>query len=317
MAMPFRVTENTVATRTLDNLQLSLQKMQDLQDKLSSGKQISKPSDDPAGAVEAMHYRSDQRRTEQYSRNAQDGIGWLGTADNTLTSSLDTIQRVRDLILQGANGTSDATSRAALAAEIDTAKQSLIGLANTTYGTHPIFAGTASPASQSPPVDTYAADGTYNGNTGAVMRTVGPNASVQVNIDGPAIFGDPTIDTLWNTLDDIKSHLTSTDPTDTAKLTNSYTSGSTTVQSDIDRLDGFRVNIQNRLSEIGARYHRVETMQSRADDNLLTIKSNLSQTEDVDIPSTIVALQLQSVAYQAALSATAKSIQPSLVDFLR
>ena len=57
-----RVTEGSIASRTLDNLQLSLQGMSDLQQQLSSGKKISKPSDDPTGAVAAMAYRAQKDR---------------------------------------------------------------------------------------------------------------------------------------------------------------------------------------------------------------------------------------------------------------
>lgn len=320
MATSFRVTAGTVSMQVLDNLQLSLQRVQKLQGKLSSGREIERPSDNPSGAVSAMSYRSDQRRTEQYTRNAENGLGWLGTADTTLTSSLESIQRVRQLVLQGANGTADTDARAALAAEIKTAKEGLVGLANTAYLNRPIFAGTADPLGQTPPVAAYDADGTYNGNTGAVFRSVGPNASVQVNMDGPSVWGDPAVETLWEVLDDIETHMRSTNPADIAKLTGGYTDPgppAVAVASDLDRLDTRRLNIQNRLSEIGARYHRVEQMQERAESSLLNISNSLSETENIDLPATIVALQLQQVAYQSALSAAAKVIQPSLVDFLR
>jgi flagellar hook-associated protein 3 FlgL len=49
----------------------------------------------------------------------------------------------------------------------------------------------------------------------------------------------------------------------------------------------------------------------------LTLKTQLSDIEDIDLPETIMKLQLQEVAYQAALGATARAIQPSLMDFLR
>src|SRR4051812_20139586 len=114
----FRTTENIISTTTLNNLQMSLQAMQNYQTQLSSGKLINRPSDDPSGAVQAMGIRSQQARSAQYSRNATDGLSWLGTADNTLTSAISEIQRVRTLVLQGANGTSDASSRNAIAAEI-------------------------------------------------------------------------------------------------------------------------------------------------------------------------------------------------------
>jgi flagellar hook-associated protein 3 FlgL len=47
------------------------------------------------------------------------------------------------------------------------------------------------------------------------------------------------------------------------------------------------------------------------------LKTTLSQTEDIDLPKTIMELQMQQVGYQAALSATAQALQPTLVQFLQ
>jgi flagellar hook-associated protein 3 FlgL len=68
---------------------------------------------------------------------------------------------------------------------------------------------------------------------------------------------------------------------------------------------------------VGARYKRVEDMKSQNTASNLTMKQNLSGIEDVDLAEVMVKLQAQQVAYQAALTATAKAIQPSLADFLR
>jgi flagellar hook-associated protein 3 FlgL len=58
-------------------------------------------------------------------------------------------------------------------------------------------------------------------------------------------------------------------------------------------------------------------MQDRNKANQLDAQNQLSEVEGVDLPATMVELQLQEVAYQAALGATARVIQPTLVDFLR
>ena len=52
-------------------------------------------------------------------------------------------------------------------------------------------------------------------------------------------------------------------------------------------------------------------------DRTLTLQSRLAETENIDLPNTIMRLQMQKVGYQAALAATAKALQPTLLDFLR
>jgi flagellar hook-associated protein 3 FlgL len=279
----------------LANLQASLQRVQGLQERLSSGKAVAKPSDSPEGTVAALRLRADIRRSEQLSRNADDGLGWLGTADNTLTSALDVVRRTRELVLQGINGATSTTDRAAMAAEVDQIKGSAVGLANTRYLDQPIFAGTAGVT------DAYDVTGAYQGNTGTVARSVAENLEVQVNLVGTAVFGAPPSD-LFTVIGDVADHLR-TNPT--------------ALTADVARLDAAFARIQDGLAVVGARYHQVEAMRDRAEAGRVERTNTLSGVEDIDLPATIVDLQLQQTAYQTALGAAARVIQPSLVDFLK
>ncbi len=59
------------------------------------------------------------------------------------------------------------------------------------------------------------------------------------------------------------------------------------------------------------------SMRNATDEDLILTKQQLSEIEDVDLAEAIVQLQLEETALQAALSATARAVQPSLLDFLR
>jgi flagellar hook-associated protein 3 FlgL len=84
-----------------------------------------------------------------------------------------------------------------------------------------------------------------------------------------------------------------------------------------EELDAGYLRIQNALASVGSRYHQIEIMQERNKANQIEAQNQLSEVEGVDLPAAMVDLQLQEVAYQAALGATAKALQPSLMDFLR
>jgi flagellar hook-associated protein 3 FlgL len=71
------------------------------------------------------------------------------------------------------------------------------------------------------------------------------------------------------------------------------------------------------LADVGTRYGRVESALDSVNSSTLDTQSALSEVENVDIGKAIVDLQMQEVAYQSALGATARVIQPSLIDFLR
>ena len=141
MSSPFRVTESTISSLSLANLQTNLSRMQDIQEELSSGRRVNRASDSPTDAAAAMQYRATIKGAEQYSRNVDDSIAWLGVADNTITSMLPQVQRARDLLLQGMNASAGPDARAALADEVHQVREALIGSANTTYLGRYIFAG--------------------------------------------------------------------------------------------------------------------------------------------------------------------------------
>jgi len=293
----FRVTERSIATNVLVGLQGNLSRLGDLQQRLSSGKQISRPSDSPTGTVAAMQYRGDLATVRQYSRNADDGIGWLGTADTTLSNVMDQVQRVRELVLEGmsngAGGSSD--SRLAIATEVSQIHDATIGLANTRYGDRPIFGGTTTGSSA------YDNAGNYLGDNNVVQRTVGDNVKVQVGTPGPTVFGAGG-GQLFQIMSDIATDL-QTNPSN--------------LSTDLDRLDTATTNLKAVQSAVGARYNQVSQMQQFANDKVDSLTSQLSDVEDIDLPQTITDMQMQQVAYQAALSAGAKVVQPSLVDFLK
>jgi flagellar hook-associated protein 3 FlgL len=91
----------------------------------------------------------------------------------------------------------------------------------------------------------------------------------------------------------------------------------TQLSGDLAEVDTHLRRVWDARSVVGARYAQLETMRDRTDQDLLLLRERLSGIEDIDLPATIVDLQLQEMAYQAALSATARSVQPSLLDFLR
>jgi flagellar hook-associated protein 3 FlgL len=269
-----------------------------LQEQMTSGKQINRPSDSPTGTVSAMQLRQEIRRVEQYGRNIDDGMGWLSTIDTALTSTLSQLNRASDLTLQGmSTGSTSAESREAMAVEVENIRDSLISVANTQYLDRPVLGGTTMGKSA------YDANGVFldPANANPVMRTVGDGAQVRVDITGPEVFGSSPND-LFTVLTNIADNLRNNPSALGTNLTD---------------LNTTKTNIQSQLAGVGARYNRLSVMKDTGEQRLLTLGTQRSDVEDIDLPKTIMDLQLQQTAYQAALSATAKVIQPSLVDFLR
>lgn len=291
-----RITTRSMYDSTLLQLQSSQTRIGRLQAQMSSGKRIARASDDPSGAASAMQLRGELSRYTQYDRNSSDGLAWLGTIDSTLQSMTTSMNRVRTLVVQGSStGTMSATDRQALATEVAGLRQSLLGAANTTYLGRPVFGGTTSGSVA------YDSTGAYVGDSHVVTRAVGDNQTVRVDLTGPEAFSAGGTD-LFSLLSQVQSDLTG----NTANLSKDLTS-----------IDAVMNQMRTGLSDVGARYARIETLSTDAATRSTDLTSSLSQVEDSDLAQTMTELSIAQTAYQATLQSTAKVIQPSLMDYLK
>lgn len=296
MTMSSRITERSLADMTMLGLQANLTRLGALQQQLSSGKQISRPSDSPTGTIASMQIRSDLRQLQQYVRNADDGKGWLNSLDSALTGGVGMVRQVRLLALQGmSEGSTDAAAREAMAIEVDHLRESLLGVANTNYLNRPIFGGTVAGH------NAFDTAGNYVGDNGQVLRTVGNGIKVRVDSPAGMAFGTGS-NQLFSVL---------------SRISNDLRNNPSALGSDVDLLDTTNNLMQAQLADVGARYNRLVQLGQAASDRAIDLQANLSDVEDIDLPKTIMELQLQQTAYQVALGATARVVQPSLQDFLR
>jgi flagellar hook-associated protein 3 FlgL len=297
-----RITQQMLSHQSYNGMQTAMDRVAKAQEQLTTGRLINRPSDDPTGATTAMRVRAALADQQQFVRNADDAVGWLDQTDSTLSSMSDQITHARDLALQGANtGALGQQAREALATEVDQIRAGLISSANTQYLDRPIFGGITA-GTKAYDANGVLADPTAIGVGTGVVRTIAAGARVRIDVEGPDVFGASP-----NSVFDRLAALS------TALKTND----SAGISAAIDGLKGDADRIVNVQSDIGARTVRVENARSVATGATLTLKNALSEVENVDLAKATVELGLQQVSYQAALGATAKVLQPSLLDFLR
>ena len=311
--MTTRITQRLMVEHSLTSLQLGMGRLSDTQEKLSTGRQINRPSDSPTGTNDAMRMRAQIAADDQHARNAQDGLAWMGTTDSTMQSMLDEVRRARDLLVQASStGSNGPDALAAIGSELGQIKESLFSLANTQYLGRPVFGGTTGPdpATGDNPayVKTTDASGAqvvaFRGDTGQVTRRIGTGVDVAINVVGPSAFADKSGGDLFSVIQDALDSL-------------GGAPGSSGVSADLGKLDEVAENMSTSLADLGARYGRVEQAQTRLAGTTLDNRTALSNIENVDLAQATMDLQLQQVAYQASLGATARVLQPSLVDFLK
>ncbi|GAW31861.1 flagellin Hag [Carboxydocella sp. JDF658] len=108
--------------------------------KLSSGLRINKAGDDAAGLSISEKMRGQIRGLQQASRNAQDGISLIQTAEGALNETHSILQRMRELAVQGANDTNVTADRSAIKDELLQLKQEIDRIAaNTEFNTQKLL----------------------------------------------------------------------------------------------------------------------------------------------------------------------------------
>lgn len=137
-----RVTQSMLTNNNLKYISNSYSDLQKLSDQITTGKKITKPSDDPVVAMKGMRYRTQVAEIEQYQRNLNEGYNWMENADTSLDSANQILQKVRELTVQASNDTYDATARKNIVNEISTLQEQLVTLAETKVGDKYIFNGT-------------------------------------------------------------------------------------------------------------------------------------------------------------------------------
>jgi flagellar hook-associated protein 3 FlgL len=293
-----RITTGMTQRNVLADLHRVNERLTRTQQKLSSNKEITRPSDDPFNASRALALRTSMEATQQYQRNVQDALGWQETAEIALSDITDAIHRAHELTVEGASDTSPPEARLAIAAEIDQLIEGVKQNANATYRGRFVFAGTATDA---PPY--VAGDDLYHGAPDEVERQIGPGVGLAIGLRGDSFLGNGADGRLLQVLRDVSTHLKAND--------------GAALRADLGLLDAKEDEVIAARALNGARQNRLDAALSRLAEVEESTLKQLSDTEDADIAKTLIDFSSQQAAYQAALKAGASIVQASLMDFLR
>jgi flagellar hook-associated protein 3 FlgL len=293
-----RVTHLGSHHAALSRITGSLAEFASAQDRVSSGKRIQRPSDDPTAMAKALELRAAQRTSEQALRNAEDGELWVNLADSKLQATVQQLQRAKELAIRGASFT-NADERAAIAAEIGQLRETVVGLANTHHQGRGLFSGFDAGDAVAKVAGTW----TYQGDAGKVNRRISDSEVVPVNVTAYDAFGFSAAKDVFSVFDDLEAALLANDQAG--------------IDTGIGELQNSLDTTLTTLTGLGAVGSRIEGAKLRIGQDIAALKAQLSAVEDVDLAEAVLEMQLQETAYTAALGAFARSAQTSLLDFLR
>lgn len=280
----------------------SYAKLDKLQSQVSSGKKISKASDDPIVAMKSLKYNTQLSQVKQYQSNASQAFTWLENTETNITEGIDVLSKVRDLVVKAKNGQNGEAELKSIGVEVNQLKEQLLNIANTQVNGRYIFNGTNS---DSPPVVDNG-DGTFTiPDADDVNVNISSNMTLKVNSDPKSAFGG-TSASGQNVFEMLES------------LENALNSGSVDdLKSTLSDIDQFTDGMSAERSDIGARYNRLELINTRLETQEETATKVLSDNEDVELEKVITDFIAQQSVHRAALAVNAKIVQPTLIDFLK
>jgi flagellar hook-associated protein 3 FlgL len=291
-----RVTQGMIYNSINQSLTTTMAAVQSASEKVSSTKQLNRPSDNPADVRAAVQLRDALSELNQFQRNIDTATARVDAMDGALAGAGDLIQRANELAIAGGDGTLTAANRQAMSQEVSQIIESMAQDAGAKVGDAYVFSGFQ--VNKAPYVVTAPGTvGPYQGDHGVAVARIGPGATVQTSISGDAAF-----QAAFDALSQLKADLDA---------------GNVVQAGTISKIQVALDSILTTRAQVGARANRLEQAKTSQGSLITSNQGLLSQLEDVDMASAITELSRRQTTYQATLAVTAKVMQTSLIDYLR
>lgn len=311
-----RVTNKMLSNSFLTDMRTNLKNMQTLQEQMTSGKEIRRPSDDPARVARAMQLHTDINANKQYKSNISDTLNWLDTTDTALGQAGDVLQKVRELLVSAGNAPYGSNERQSIKDEINQRIDEFAQILNTSYDGKYIFGGTRTttkPLTTSEVNKNKVIDYNILEDADAAIETskikqkmqveISPGVTMEYNVSADEIieFDGKSVKDIFS---NIVNHLD--DENAVSKLSG----------SDLEDVTAAINNLLKKRSEVGAKQNRMESAKYKNEDETYNLTSVLSRTEDIDITEKTMQYATLQTVYMASLQTSARVLQPTLLDYL-
>jgi flagellar hook-associated protein 3 FlgL len=296
-----RVANNTVSESIVRQIQQLSNQQSKLQAQVASGQRIFQPEDDPTAVGRMLNLESEQRGIQQYARNASHALE-LSQVSFAGLKGLKTVSDRATEIGTLVTGSLSAQARASYGTELNQLIEQALQASNTKFGDDYVFAGTAV---DQPPF-TAARDG--QGNI-AVVSYVGNAAGMPIALSDTTTITPSTSGATNLGIRDFINQLVTL--RDAINANNSPAIG--TAQA---ALLASEDPLVASMAEQGGLQLRIEASQAQLTDRSDRVEGEVSSEVDADLSSTIVRLNQNQTAYQAALQSAASIMRISLLDYI-
>lgn len=323
-----RITNGMIVNSFLSNLQTNQAKMDKYTGQLASGRKIVRLSDDPVGVFNSLTARQRLANYEQYQRNLVTARNWAEQCESSLQEISSKLTSIKsEVINAAATGIKNDGDRQNISLLMNELRNTVKDALNTVVGDQYIFAGYNT---SNPPL-TFAkdADGNetstilYNGldlasltgNEDILKKEKEQNISLEVGYGLQMSISMTAIDVVgvgennfFKTMNDIIDLMNSDSSTeDVVGKLSGY----------LGKLDKAHNTITSCLVKAGAMTTQIDILDERYAEDIINYNEIRSQIEDIDSAETIMDWKMAEAVYKQSLSAGARVIMPTLLDFLK
>jgi flagellar hook-associated protein 3 FlgL len=292
-----RITELTVIKNLIDNIDKTRGKINQVQIKIATGKEINTVSDDPYIANSIMNLKAMINRNEQFQKNIDDAIDFLTATGDALDNFINTLIDIKSLLVEISNSAREPDYET-YANRLGELFKQLLDSANTNFKGKYIFNGTntkVKPFSYDEKNDLLISDL----SNGEIKFEVNDGVYEKVNFTVEEIFGGREI---FDLVHQIKSSLKNKIKPDISLL---------------QRFEQLFENIVSNSSEVGALMNRFNLLRKQIEKQNLILTELLSIRQDTDIAQQAINLQKGQLILESAYMLAGKIIQKSIIDYLR
>jgi len=281
------------------------------QAQVSAGKQVISPSDAPDQAAAIQRLKSVLNHQDSYLKALTTVKARLEGEDSNLQSVSNMLIRAKELAVQSANDTLNPANRKALAVELKGLRDQMLSLANSrdTNGNY-LFGG--SRVKQVPFAQDAIGQVTYKGDQTRMQVRVGEQRTIPLNRSGAETFvplvrtdasGQKSTRDFFGVMDDLIAGVTS--------------SNRTAMQRGVGEMDNLLDGVSLARANVGTDLNVIEQQTQAIDETKLTLKTTLSNVEDLDMAQAITQMNKQMLSLEASQSSFAKITQLNLFNFIK
>ena len=306
-----QISTNLMFDRAIAQMGVTQDRLSKTQTQLSTTKQINKPSDAPDQAATITRLKSAIDRQNAYVSTINSVKDKLSQQETAASNATDVLTRLIELTIQAANDTYSGVDRKSIDLEVMQLRDQLLSLANTQdVNGNFIFSGSRVGK------QAFATDENgklvYQGDQTVSATGVGDQSAVDINRSGTNPFDkivrlDESNKKMavgfFQVIDDLSAALQSNNSGD--------------IKRAVGEMTTLQQGLSDSLASIGAATNKIDNQASLAEENVLRMKSTLSQVEDTDYTEAITKMNKDILALQAAQSSFAKIAQLNLFDYIK